>query len=79
MTRYTIDRFEGETAVLLMKGNETVEKLVAIHHLPSAVEEGDIIEETQPSVYEVRRSETEERRKKARQKLNALKNRPNSK
>jgi hypothetical protein len=43
---YTLDRFESELAVLLQKGDETVEKVVKKDSLPPHVKEGDILEIT---------------------------------
>lgn len=44
MSRYIIDRFEGEFAVLLERVNEEKQILVLKEQLPSTVREGDILE-----------------------------------
>ncbi|WP_017728471.1 DUF3006 domain-containing protein [Halalkalibacterium ligniniphilum] len=45
MDKYTLDRFvDGQTAVLLLRDNESVQKDVSIKQLPSNVKEGDILE-----------------------------------
>jgi hypothetical protein len=41
---YTIDRFEGELAVLLLRQNENVELVVKKSSLPNEVEIGSILE-----------------------------------
>ncbi|MHC0036329.1 DUF3006 domain-containing protein [Pseudoneobacillus sp. C159] len=42
--KYTIDRFEGELAVLLYRLDETVELLVKREELPEGIEKGSILE-----------------------------------
>ncbi|MGR9048611.1 DUF3006 domain-containing protein [Halobacillus faecis] len=79
MPTYTIDRFEGTKAVLLLKGNETTEKLVDRSVLPKSAKEGDLIETSDNDDYRILHKETEKRRQQAKAKLEALKNRPNSK
>lgn len=44
MTVYTIDRFEGDVAVLLERGNETVQHDIPIAQLPPTVQQGDIVD-----------------------------------
>ncbi|GKV70465.1 hypothetical protein NCCP2716_29630 [Sporosarcina sp. NCCP-2716] len=44
MTVYTIDRFEGDVAVMLERGNETVQRDIPVAELPSTVEQGDILD-----------------------------------
>ncbi|MGP4061492.1 DUF3006 domain-containing protein [Halobacillus sp. H74] len=44
--KYTIDRFEGELAVILKKGNETIQKDVPLKYFTEDVSEGDIVEKT---------------------------------
>lgn len=42
--KYTIDRFEGQLAVLLWREDESVELLLDKKELPPEAEEGDILE-----------------------------------
>jgi hypothetical protein len=42
--KYTIDRFEGELAVLLLRQNENVELVVKKSTLPNEIEKGSILE-----------------------------------
>jgi hypothetical protein len=44
MKTYTIDRFEKDLAVLLLRGNEREELLLNRHHLPQETKEGDLLE-----------------------------------
>ncbi len=44
MGKYTIDRFEGDFAVLLDRANEEKQVLVLKEQLPPTVREGDILE-----------------------------------
>jgi len=44
MNQYTVDRFEGEVAVLLLRPEEEKVIEVPIKNLPSNLKEGDIIE-----------------------------------
>lgn len=44
MTKYTIDRFEGNKAVLLLRKDESVQMDVPRNQLPEEVVEGDILE-----------------------------------
>ncbi|GEM_PF-3570383 len=44
MTVYTIDRFEGEFAVILERGNESVQRDVPLTQLPSMVQQGDLVD-----------------------------------
>lgn len=44
MNQYTVDRFEGEVAVLLLRPEEEKIIEVPIKNLPSNLKEGDIIE-----------------------------------
>ena len=44
MAKYTLDRFEKDKAVLLQKGNETLEKILNRVQLPENIKEGDIVE-----------------------------------
>lgn len=79
MPTYTIDRFEGNKAVLLLKGNETTEKLVDRNLLPESAKEGDLLETSDIGDYRILQKQTKKRRQQAKAKLEALKNRPNSK
>ncbi|NEU32004.1 DUF3006 domain-containing protein [bacterium LRH843] len=40
---YTVDRFEGELAVLLLRENETVQLVVKKDKLPTATKEGSLL------------------------------------
>jgi hypothetical protein len=42
--KYTIDRFEGNLAVLLLRANESIELIVPRTLLPSGIEEGSILQ-----------------------------------
>jgi hypothetical protein len=44
MKTYTIDRFEKNLAVLLLRGNEREELLLDRHLLPPGTKEGDLLE-----------------------------------
>lgn len=44
MSKYTIDRFEGEFAVLLDRTDESNQSLVLKSQLPGGVLEGDILQ-----------------------------------
>jgi hypothetical protein len=44
MKIYTIDRFEKDLAVLLLRGNEREELLLDRHLLPPETKEGDLLE-----------------------------------
>ncbi|MFB5660458.1 DUF3006 domain-containing protein [Alteribacillus sp. HJP-4] len=44
MKKYTLDRFEGEIAVLLPAGKEAERKTVSRSQLPDGVQEGDVLE-----------------------------------
>lgn len=41
--KYTVDRFEGELAVLLFRENESIEVVEKRSELPQEVREGDIL------------------------------------
>ncbi|MBM7551682.1 DUF3006 domain-containing protein [Thalassobacillus pellis] len=76
MRKYTIDRFEGELAVLLEKGNESIQKDVPKRYFPDDISEGDLVEEQQDGSfrYSVLKEETFEARNKAEALLEKLKN-----
>lgn len=44
MMKYTVDRFEGDFAVLLLRENEEKQFDVKKENLPSEVKEGDILD-----------------------------------
>ncbi|WP_061808953.1 DUF3006 family protein [Rossellomorea vietnamensis] len=75
---YTLDRFEGEKAVLLLRSNEQEEKVVDKEKvMPSR--EGDILEVTLSKdeeivSFKVLEKETEEAKKKANDLLRNLRN-----
>ncbi|WP_261131742.1 DUF3006 domain-containing protein [Bacillus sp. Marseille-Q3570] len=77
MNRYTIDRFEGELAILLKKGDESIQKEVPLKYFPEEIAEGDIVEE-QPKDgeqhYRILVDETKRARKKAEELLKKLRN-----
>ncbi|SDY26113.1 DUF3006 domain-containing protein [Salimicrobium album] len=77
MNKYTIDRFEGNIAVLLKKGEETVEKDVPVSSFTEEVNEGDIVEEItsgNKNTYRPLREETKSRRQEAEDLLTRIKN-----
>lgn len=78
MKKYTVDRFEGEFAVLLLSSDESVQKDVPKDQLPNDVKEGDIIEvsfNVDGTVKEamIKREETISRKEKAQSLLEKLK------
>lgn len=77
MTKYTVDQIEGNIVVLLQKGNESIRKDVSIDLFPKEIKDGDIVKEVVKKGkihYSILEKETEERRKKAEELLNKLKN-----
>ena len=79
MAKYTLDRFEKDKAVLLQKGNETLEKILNRVQLPENIKEGDIVEvflHDDGTLKEVviLQQETETAWKQARNLLEKLKN-----
>ena len=79
MAKYTLDRFEKDKAVLLQKGNETLEKILNRVQLPENIKEGDIVEvflHDDGTLKEVviLQQETETARKQAQSLLEKLKN-----
>ncbi|WP_342541913.1 DUF3006 domain-containing protein [Paenisporosarcina sp. FSL H8-0542] len=42
--KYTLDRYENDLAVFLLKDDESIEKLVPTMELPERIKEGDIVE-----------------------------------
>lgn len=75
MKKYTVDRFEGDVAVLLEKGNEAVQKDVPKRHFPDNISEGDIVEETDKGQlhYRILKEETTHARDKAKDLIEKLK------
>lgn len=78
MEKYTVDRFEGEFAVLLLSSDESVQKDVPKEQLPDNVQEGDIVEVSfneDGTVKEamIKREETISRKEKAQSLLEKLK------
>ncbi|CAM3889055.1 hypothetical protein GCM10009865_22250 [Aeromicrobium ponti] len=77
--KYTIDRFEGDLAVLLLRDDETIVKVISNEELGNLYNEGDILEITfdkydrVESVYYLK-DETEYARWKALELLKKLKN-----
>jgi hypothetical protein len=76
--KYTIDRFEGHLAVLLLREDETIEKVIPKEQLGSSYHEGDILDISFDEDGGVKRvdylkDETENARAKARNLLNKLK------
>lgn len=77
MKRYTVDRFEGNKAVLLLREDETIQVDVKKEQLPKDLHEGDILnisflENNDVSNVEVLKHETEiasDRIKNLQQKL----------
>lgn len=41
--KYTLDRFEGEKAVLLYRGDESIELVTPKENLPQEAKEGDVL------------------------------------
>ncbi|SDJ26334.1 DUF3006 domain-containing protein [Alteribacillus bidgolensis] len=79
MEKYTIDRFEGELAVLLHSGDETVQKDVLKSQLPDGVKQGDVLEiifKDNDTVKKavIKEDETESKKAKAKSLLEKLKN-----
>ncbi len=73
--KYTVDRFEGDLVILLMKGNESIQKDVLIHQFPKDIAEGDIVKEESfngKTSYKILHDETVDTRKKANDLLNKL-------
>lgn len=78
MEKYTVDRFEGEFAVLLLSSDESVQKDVPKEQVPDNVQEGDIVEVSfneDGTVKEamIKREETISRKEKAQSLLEKLK------
>ncbi|NEU31230.1 DUF3006 domain-containing protein [bacterium LRH843] len=82
LVKYTLDRFEDDLAVLLLRNNESIQIDITRDRLPEGVKEGDILD---VSIHENRsiekiivlKSETEEALNKASLLLEKLKNKSN--
>lgn len=77
--KYTIDRFEGERAVLLYRQDESIEVVKHKSELPVGISKGDILfiefnEESNIVSAEILKDETEQARKMATDLINKLKN-----
>lgn len=76
--KYTIDRFEGELAVLLLREDETVEVFKNRSELPKGANEGDILslefDSDKLVTVNILNEETYQARKSAQDLLNRLKN-----
>ena len=77
LEKYTVDRFEGEVAVLLLRKDENIVKDVKRSELPDEVKEGDILDISftkEGAVHEVNilKKETDLARKKAEDLLQKL-------
>lgn len=78
LNKYTLDRFDEEYAVLVLKGDESQQKLVERSKLESYAKEGDILDvewNTDGSFKEasVLEMETEERRTQVSEMIEKLK------
>ncbi|WP_453992083.1 DUF3006 domain-containing protein [Bacillus nitroreducens] len=79
LNKYTVDRFEGNLAVLLLRQNEEVQIEIAKKNLPSELQEGDIInlelnDDGSVAFVEILQEETIRLRRTAEDLLNKLKN-----
>jgi hypothetical protein len=77
--KYTIDRFEGDYAVLLQRDDETIEKIISREELGDSFVEGDILLLTfdnEGKLIKVKflKEETAKVRKRVNDLLNKLKN-----
>lgn len=78
-TKYTLDRYDGEYAVLVLKGDESQQQRVERSKLESYAREGDILDvEWNPDgsfkEASVLQTETEQRRTDVEDLINKLKN-----
>ncbi|MYL34305.1 DUF3006 family protein [Pontibacillus yanchengensis] len=81
--KYTIDRFEGDKAILLQKGDETKSIEVNLNQLPNEAKQGDIVNLTETEdnfIIEILEEETANRKKQMNDMLERLnkKNGPQS-
>ncbi|SFP72904.1 DUF3006 domain-containing protein [Salibacterium halotolerans] len=79
MKKYTVDRLEGELAILLPAGDESIKKEILTKQLPAGLKEGDVIEVECNGDGIVREAvvnyqETKYRKQKAQSTLQKLKN-----
>lgn len=77
--RYTVDRFQGELAVLLLRNDESIQRDVEIEALPADIQEGDIIDvqfddEDKITSVEILKSETQKAKEKAESLISKLLN-----
>ncbi|WP_077212033.1 DUF3006 domain-containing protein [Bacillus dakarensis] len=77
--KYTVDRFEGEQAVLLFREDESIQVLKNKTELPADVSEGDILylqfnEDGELVSSKVLKEETTKAREEVRDLLSKLKN-----
>lgn len=76
--KYTIDRFEGELAILLNRANESLEVIKSKGELPKGVKEGDILHLEFHSAKlissKILKEETEQAKMAVKDLLNKLKN-----
>ena len=73
MKLYTVDRFEGDKVVLLLRDDETVQLDIDRSKLPEEIREGDILnilfsESNEPLEVEISREETD----KVKERIKAL-------
>lgn len=77
MEKYTVDRIEGNTVVLLKKGNESIAKDMPLSAFPAQLKEGDIVNEIATGdkiSYNILVEETKMQQDKAISLLEKLKN-----
>ncbi|MFD2705211.1 DUF3006 domain-containing protein [Salibacterium lacus] len=79
LKQYTVDRLEGELAVLLPAGDENIQRKVPTKQLPEDLKEGDVVEvecNENGTLREItiNHQETENRKQKAQSIFQKLKN-----
>ncbi|MFC2947696.1 DUF3006 domain-containing protein [Virgibacillus sediminis] len=74
MAIFTIDRIEGNKAVLLLRDDERQEKDVPLSRLPMGVKQGDMVQKTENG-FILLEEETKAARQKAQDLLDKLKKR----
>ncbi|WP_022794982.1 DUF3006 domain-containing protein [Marinococcus halotolerans] len=79
MEKYTVDRLEGTLAILLLAGDESVQREIDREQMPNGLKEGDVVEiewNSNGSIHSVmlKTEETEIKKEKARSLLHKLKN-----
>lgn len=77
MKKYTVDRFEGDKAVLLLRADESIHIDVERNQLPANLKAGDIVEvdfDSDNNVVDAKvlKEETEAARKKASELLQKI-------